>query len=193
MHYSVAVVGNESVADMLEPFADGFEVDEYLVGEVSEHEKEMFMSYHKQRGLISDDCTFEEGYAQYGMDWNGNAFRKDNDGVWREYSTCNPNAEWDWYEIGGRWPGKLLLKEGVSATEPLGFSYGWRSEDKKKFVEEHPNAADSARIEDIANLDELTSYAVLINGEWIVNEGLVKPYLAGVDPSTIITIVDCHM
>lgn len=28
----------------------------------------------------------------------------------------NPNAHWDWYQIGGRWGGKLRLRDGVRAS-----------------------------------------------------------------------------
>ena len=28
-------------------------------------------------------------------------------------STYNPNSKWDWYEVGGRWRGLLLLKPGI--------------------------------------------------------------------------------
>lgn len=28
---------------------------------------------------------------------------------------CNPNAKWDWYEVGGRWSNHLTLKDGTKA------------------------------------------------------------------------------
>ena len=28
------------------------------------------------------------------------------------YETFNPDAKWDWYQIGGRWQGSLILKQG---------------------------------------------------------------------------------
>ena len=31
----------------------------------------------------------------------------------------NPNAKWDWFEIGGRWPGRLRLKNGERADSAL--------------------------------------------------------------------------
>ncbi len=52
--------------------------------------------------------TFESCYKKYGEDWNGNRWRKGEDGVWREYSTYNPNAKWDWYVLGGRWSGCFI-------------------------------------------------------------------------------------
>lgn len=30
---------------------------------------------------------------------------------------CNPDSQWDWYEIGGRWNGYLLLKNGLNANQ----------------------------------------------------------------------------
>lgn len=35
---------------------------------------------------------------------------------------CNPNAMWDWYQIGGRWPATFLVKEDCDD-----YSYGERS------------------------------------------------------------------
>lgn len=28
----------------------------------------------------------------------------------------NPNAKWDWWALGGRWPGQLVLKQGAEGT-----------------------------------------------------------------------------
>ena len=33
-------------------------------------------------------------------------------------STYNPNSKWDWYEVGGRWRGLLLLKPGIKGPYP---------------------------------------------------------------------------
>ena len=34
-------------------------------------------------------------------------------------TTYNPDSKWDWYEIGGRWKGQLLTKDGKSADIAL--------------------------------------------------------------------------
>lgn len=46
-------------------------------------------------------------YETYLKEWQG---VKDitKQGYWK-----NPNAKWDWYELGGRWTGMLKLKEGA--------------------------------------------------------------------------------
>jgi hypothetical protein len=55
---------------------------------------------------------FEETYAEFGDDWNSNNWRKDEDGVWAEYSEYNPDSKWDWYCVGGRWRNSILTKSG---------------------------------------------------------------------------------
>jgi hypothetical protein len=64
--------------------------------------------------------------------------RKNRYGYWE-----NPNAKWDWYQVGGRWSGLLKLK----ATAATG-SYGTRSwTNKEEIIPE--NRVDSAKIKDI--------------------------------------------
>jgi hypothetical protein len=45
----------------------------------------------------------------------------------------NPNAQWDWYQIGGRWAGTMICKpEFRSEYPPIEFSWGWSDADKAK-------------------------------------------------------------
>lgn len=37
------------------------------------------------------------------------------EGKWIDHT--NPNAKWDWFQIGGRWAGTLKLKEGAEGTQ----------------------------------------------------------------------------
>lgn len=46
--------------------------------------------------------------------------RDENGDIW---STYNPRSRWDWYQVGGRWFGGLILKAGVSPSA----SHGERS------------------------------------------------------------------
>ena len=61
-------------------------------------------------------------------------FVKASDGRWGY--TCNPNAKWDWWQIGGRFPNRFLVPAGLqdcipsakdddgeSATHPEGYQY----------------------------------------------------------------------
>lgn len=47
---------------------------------------------------------------------------------------CNPNAMWDWYQIGGRWPEMFLVKD--SCTEYSVGERSWCNEDSKSVAPE---------------------------------------------------------
>lgn len=69
----------------------------------------------------------------------------------------NPNDKWDWYQIGGRWAGKLKLK-----TEAIGIrgqkSWTWQGENPYE-----DRKVDCAQIKDIDEefLKKFTTFAVL--------------------------------
>lgn len=194
MHMTLIVVGDGDLNEMMNPFWQELEVPEYCVGEVSLNEKQQMLDWYNSKLETSKQYTsFEKCYAEHGKDWNFGAYRKDTDGIWREYSTSNPKMMWDWWEVGGRWPGRLLLKDGVENVHGCHFSWGWTEEDKNK-LELRERRTDIARLGDIANLDKLTSYAILINGEWIeISGGLVAPFLEGLPEDTLLTCIDYHM
>jgi hypothetical protein len=52
------------------------------------------------------------------------------------YSSYNPNSKWDWYEIGGRYAGRLILKEGVEKEEEPNFSWGWDAKATEEVLKE---------------------------------------------------------
>lgn len=56
--------------------------------------------------------SFGDLYAKNGEDWNDNCWRKDENGVWAEYTTYNPNSKWDWYSVGNRWDNSIKTKAG---------------------------------------------------------------------------------
>jgi len=43
-------------------------------------------------------------------------------GVFRR---TNPNSKWDWWQVGGRWHGKLLTKEGMRVDQALAGDIDW--------------------------------------------------------------------
>lgn len=61
--------------------------------------------------------TFEEEYEKYGDDYNGNEWKKDEKGVWSQYSKRNPKAKYDWYEEGGRYSCSIKTKDGHLVNE----------------------------------------------------------------------------
>lgn len=76
---------------------------------------------------VSQKYSFEEYCSEYC------GYLKRHDGRWGYY--CNPDATWDWYQIGGRFSGELLVREGTEnalylaeeyekeITHPEGFRY----------------------------------------------------------------------
>lgn len=200
MHYSLIVIGDGSLRDMLAPFDENLEVDEYVSSDVSLDDRMRMLDYYNERtrGHSWTLGNFDECYALFGKDWNNNAWRKNDEGVWQEFSTYNPNSKWDWYKVGGRWPGQLRVKEGVK-TDPVEFSWGYTEADKIQFLKEHPRCADRAKKGDIENLAELHSWCVLKDGEWFETNWEddktleLLPFLDDVPDDTYITCVDIHM
>lgn len=64
-------------------------------------------------------ASFDKWYAEKGDDWNSNQWRKDDNGIWAEFSTYNPNSKWDWYANGGRWAKSIKTKSGEFVDECL--------------------------------------------------------------------------
>lgn len=48
----------------------------------------------------------------------------------------NPNAKWDWYQLGGRWAGALKLKDDVEMEQAPNFSWGWDKEAALEVIKE---------------------------------------------------------
>lgn len=151
------VVG-DNPEEQLAPFDENLEVPEYYYDEVSERDKQRMMDYYSSETNVSFS-SFEECYKEYGERWNGNRWRKCEDGVWRIVSTYNPKSKWDWYQLGGRWSGKYIkLKPG--ATSGIVGEPSWCSKG---------NGIDAAKKGDItpeALADNFVPYAYVKDGEW---------------------------
>jgi len=78
---------------------------------------------------------------QFAEDWFGYHLSGSSWGYWH-----NPNAKWDWYQLGGRWKGYFLLKPGAQGV--TGESGAFDNEAKPGYV-------DQCRLGDI---DVLTMY-----------------------------------
>lgn len=100
-HFTVAVIhrANQSVDDLLAPYDEQISVAPY----VKYTRQQAIDRVHQWKGY--EEMPDDEAYAciaeDYESDENGNLL-----------STYNPNSKWDWYQIGGRWDGKLRLKNG---------------------------------------------------------------------------------
>ncbi len=108
-------------------------------------------------------------------------------------------SKWDWYLLGGRWSGMIKLKEGASGEIGEPGSGG------------NETGIDQAMKGDIANLDELSTFAVLKDGEWFergkmgwwgsVSNGKdvelwkseLQKLVHDLPDETLISIYDCHI
>jgi hypothetical protein len=112
-HFTVIVIGPDHEAQ-LQPFHE-FECtgenDQYVVDvDVTEESKKEGLGYHGLEDCIVMDekdvdreGTHKFGYAL--VDCDGNLIKAVN--------RTNPNNKWDWYQVGGRWSGFFLLKDGT--------------------------------------------------------------------------------
>ncbi len=116
------MVLGEDPEDQLARFDESLEYPEYCQGEVSEEDKQFMLESYRRDGKEYE--SFDACYKENGREWNNNQYRKGIiDGIWRSYSTYNPDAKWDWYALGGRWSGLLKLKpgrEGVTGESGVG-------------------------------------------------------------------------
>lgn len=110
-HSTVLVIGENPEAQ-LEPFYENWNAEEHITGPVENEDMTRFREYYIKQEKANKKLGFEELYKQYGDDYNQNAWRKDENGEWHEYSTYNELSKWDWFLLGGRWLGFFKLKAG---------------------------------------------------------------------------------
>lgn len=74
-HFTVLVIGDDAESQ-LEPYNENMEVTEYFDEVVSEEEKERFVTFYHEKHDARG--TFEEIYSEWGDDWNGGRWRKED-------------------------------------------------------------------------------------------------------------------
>ena len=112
----------------LEQYAEDLEVEAYVdqtkeeaINEVQRHQRKRYLEAVKALqtpDLNSQSMAFYQKIVDQGpsiskeeawkevLSWGPKLDEDDN-----LMSTYNPNAKWDWYCVGGRWSGFLVLKE----------------------------------------------------------------------------------
>lgn len=137
MHYTVGVIlnGSQSLEEILAPFDENIKVPHYITKqEIIDEQRKSFERYRdttyaeylKNPEEYIKNHSNHESHIKYltedfpkKFDWSDEDFYKeglayyDEDRVQPDGSVCdthNPNSKWDWYQIGGRWSGKLKIK-----------------------------------------------------------------------------------
>ena len=170
MHFSLAVFHypDEDIESLLDPFYEGKEVESHVIYTRQEAINYARTYFQRCKDASDEECWKFVAEEAEEIDEAGNI-----------YSTCNSDAKWDWYEIGGRWSG--LLKVGVTRVN-------------------------SAFVKDVDSSEPFSTYAVLTpDGEWHEQEntGLFSSdkewnkhykerFIDTADPNLMLTIVDCH-
>lgn len=131
-HFTVMVVGDD-FKKQLQPYHEyectGVE-DEYVSFVPTDESQEEIDSAYKENGKkYTSKSNFMEEY--YGYEFDEKTKKWGN--------LTNPNSKWDWFQVGGRWSGELVIKpvsllkdQNVNMNE-LGFSDNEMFELLKKF------------------------------------------------------------
>lgn len=115
-HFTVAVIlkeyTEEALKKALQPFHEyectGIE-DEYVVW-VDEHEEKLSEYENSSENIKKEYPHFTDYMLNY-EEYNGSNIKN---GRWG--SKTNPNAKWDWWVVGGRWPNMILKKNGFKSN-----------------------------------------------------------------------------
>lgn len=131
--------------ESLEYYNECIEVDRYIVHTKEEAidicKKEHAERYEKALEILSNP-EISEKVKKYSEQIMEKGLFLSWDDAWEEVkkwgyeldgeenliSTYNPNSKWDWYVIGGRWDGYLILKETDDFNEHLTSNQAYVSE-----------------------------------------------------------------
>lgn len=95
MHFTVLVVG-DNLEKALAPFQQN------NMGDCPQEYLEFTPINLKDEGYADNEAAMADGYKEH----------EGKVGYWE-----NPNSEWDWWVLGGRWQGIIRLKEGATTGE----------------------------------------------------------------------------
>lgn len=106
-HFTVLVIGDD-VDGQLAPFDENLEVDSHE-NIMDEREISMMRDHFQKEGK---DVSTMEKLSKFIREWSGCPGGINESGDFFYTSQSNPDAKWDWYQIGGRWTGFFKLKKG---------------------------------------------------------------------------------
>ena len=108
-HYSVAVFtdGNATIDELLAPYDESLPVPHFI------SKKELVDGVRWHKAEDGSELSDEELYNYATRYESPKDIRPDGS----VFSTYNPNSKWDWYQIGGRFYGRVPLKTGGFAND----------------------------------------------------------------------------
>lgn len=196
-HFTVLVIG-EGIEGKLAPYDEGLQVTPYIEKTKKDLEKECKEMIEEAKNPPKDTTIDYRGYkegmslAEFTKQYHEEELDKDSNML----TTYNPNSKWDWYEIGGRWKGMLILKSR-------------RTTDQARLNQLAPNQKTHNIFDDV-----FYTYAVITKeGKWHAmgkmgwwgsssetekeREEWINLYwdrfIKGLSGDTLLTVVDCHI
>jgi hypothetical protein len=171
-HFAVLLIGND-IEEQLSKYDENLEIPRYILytkkelianerKSIEEYKNDTYAEYLSDPIKYAENTTNEnhlkylkeefpkkltmtdEEIYELAIKWYDPEDIGENGEV---YSTRNPNSKWDWYEVGGRYAGRIAVKDGVEIEEP-NFSWGWSDDEKDKVIA-MGYKTDSAYIKDI--------------------------------------------
>ena len=145
-HFAVYVFHKKDgrdVDDILAPFDENIEFDPYVEytreqaiakvrKEIEDFKNGTYAEYLRNPEKYMKEYGKNEAHIEYlkndfpkKLEWTDEQCYQDErrwygdmvDDEGNLLSTYNSNAKWDWYEIGGRWEGVIITKDGENVSE----------------------------------------------------------------------------
>lgn len=141
-HFAVAVFtepNGESLEELLAPYDENIEMEPYIKytkeeaiaavrKEIEDYKNTTYAEFIKDPEAYKEKWGGNEGHIKYlenefpeRLNWTDEQCYEEKKGWFEDdmvdedgnlLSTYNPNSKWDWYSIGGRFPGKLKANKG---------------------------------------------------------------------------------
>lgn len=190
-HFTVLVVTAEKpthkiLAEALQPFHE-FE----CTGDNDQYVQDIDITEEIRKRMDDEKATLDDALSYHGLEdkivedeseadrnskhQGGFAVVKDGKLV-KAINRTNPNKKWDWWKIGGRWCGRIRLKDGAKENGIIG---------SKSLLDPEPypvNRCDSARKGDI-DFDTIRAEAEKeASAEWKKVRAIIDPHIEGYIP-----------
>lgn len=119
-HFTVMVFGEDHEA-LLAPFDEALDVAprrEYMSG----RDYLRFVLHYQQEDETFRGDPEHPSFDEFAKAWNGRGIFFDAKILPEPYelTTYNPNSKWDWYQVGGRWDGSLMVPYADDSTKHRG-------------------------------------------------------------------------
>lgn len=133
-HFPVLIIGDD-IEEKLAPYDENIRVEPYIDikrKEVLKKKKEIEREVNKASEKESKEKSYLQDYKngkiekmsleEFAKSWYGQELDEEGNLL----TTYNPDSKWDRHEIGGRWSGELLLKNGEKVNQSRFGEISWK-------------------------------------------------------------------